>query len=119
MANRRLHLLQKNPPGPIYLHVMQIFFTKRLRFKKRRVRMHSIARQRAPTNRMTGPKVKTAIQQQMMTAERNTLGLSLLASSSLASLRASATKVHPHQAYPVRFCKPEYPLACNIRGSNP
>jgi hypothetical protein len=119
MADQRLHELQKNPPTPIYLHAMQIFFIKPLHFKKRHVRMHSIARQRAPTNRTTGPKVKTANQQQMMAAERKAPGLSLLARSSLASLRASAINVHPHQAYPVRFCQPEFPHARNIRGSNP
>lgn len=68
---------------------------------------------------MTGPNVKTAIQQQMMAAERNGLGLSLLARSPLASLRASASNVHLHQVNPVRFCEPEYPHARNIRGSNP
>jgi hypothetical protein len=68
---------------------------------------------------MTGPKVNTANQQQMMTAERDALGLSLLASSPLVSLRASALNAQLHRAHQVRFCEPACPHARNIRGSNP
>ncbi|WP_157778297.1 hypothetical protein [Massilia violaceinigra] len=144
----RFHLLQKNPSSAIYLHQMQIIFDICLLSDFVHVRMHSLAQQEhQPQQRPQGFTVKTTTQQQM-TTQRAARGLSLLASSLLASLQVAvlaalqgagaaglkgyrtlaaaldarrslpAPYSHQHHQWPA-FCGANWEHTNNIRGGNP